>query len=81
VSEQAENTDEEHHEPEGKGRMAVLAKELAKDQRPFRELSPEERGARLEKVMGIGRDLMSTSEEYAQRKLEEIELEEQELAL
>jgi hypothetical protein len=60
--------------PEGQGRMAALADELAKDLRPFRELSPEERHARLEKVMGVGRGLMSTSEEFARQKKEEIGL-------
>jgi len=60
--------------------MAALANELAKDPRPFRELSPEERTARLEKIMGVGRGLMSTSEEFAKRKLEEIELEERKVA-
>lgn len=74
-----ENEAEEIHNPVGRGRMAALAKELAKDPRPFRDLSPEERGTRLEKVMGIGRGLMSTSEEFAQHKREEIELEEQKL--
>jgi len=59
--------------------MAALANELARDPRPFRELSPEERTARLEKIMGVGRGLMSTSEEFAHQKLEEIELEEQKL--
>ena len=63
--------------PQGQGRMAALANDLAKDPRPFRELSPIERSARLEKIMGVGRGLMSTSEEFAQRKLEEIEIEEQ----
>jgi hypothetical protein len=60
--------------------MAALAKELAKDPRPFREVSSEERSARLEKVMGIGRGLMSASEDFARQKLEEIELEERKLA-
>jgi hypothetical protein len=71
---------EEIRKPQGQGRMAALAGDLAKDPRPFRELSPEERTARLEKVTGVGRGLMSTSEELAKRKLEEIELEEQKLA-
>lgn len=60
---------------EGKGRIASLANDLAKDPRPFRELSPEERSARLEKVMGVGRGLMSTSADFAKRKREEAELE------
>lgn len=75
-----ENNAEVSRKPEGRGRMAALAGDLAKDPRPFRELSPEERSARLEKVMGVGRGLMSTSEEFAKRKLEEIELEEQKFA-
>ncbi len=71
-----ESEAEKDHKPEGQGRMAALADELAKDPRPFRELSREERRVRLEKVMGIGRGLMSTSEEFARQKLEEIEIEE-----
>ncbi|HYU33900.1 MAG TPA: hypothetical protein VEW48_17240 [Thermoanaerobaculia bacterium] len=74
-----EDEAEESRKSEGQGRMAALATDLAKDPRPFRELSPEERSARLERVMGVGRGLMSTSEEFAQRKIEEIELEEQKL--
>ncbi len=61
--------------PKGRGRMKALAADLARD-RPFRELSPDERSARLERVMGVGRGLMSTSEELASKKREEIELEE-----
>lgn len=72
-----ENDAEEGRKPEGRGRMKALASEIAKDPRSFRELSPEERSVRLEKVMGVGRGLMSTSEEFARRKAEEIELEEQ----
>ena len=74
-----ESEEEEGGRPEGQGRMAALAEELARDPRPFRELSAEERSARLEKVMGIGRGLMSTSEEFAQRKLAEVEIEEKKL--
>jgi len=74
-----ENEAEEVHKPAGQGRLAALAAELARDARPFRELSPEERSARIEKVMGAGRGLMSTSEEFARRKLEEIESEERKL--
>ncbi len=71
-----ENEEDEMRKPEGQGRMAAVARDLGKDPRPFRELSPEERSARLEKVMGAGRGLMSTSEEFASRKAEEIEIEE-----
>lgn len=70
---------DESRKPVGRGRMAALAEELAKDPRPFHDLSPEERSARLEKVMGSGRGLMSTSEEFARQKREEIEIEEQKL--
>lgn len=62
--------------PQNRGRMKALADELARDTRTFRELTPDERAVRLERVMGVGRGLMSTSEEFARRKLEEIELEE-----
>ncbi|HEV7516235.1 MAG TPA: hypothetical protein VGR07_08045 [Thermoanaerobaculia bacterium] len=75
-----ENEVEEGAKPEGKGRMASLADELAKDPRSFRDLSPEERSSRIEKVMGAGRGLMSTSEDLARRKCEEIEIEEQKFA-
>jgi len=74
------NTQMRGLKPEGQGRMAALANELAKDPRPFHDLSPEERSACLEKVMGIGRGLMSTSEEFAKQKLEEVEIEDQKLA-
>jgi hypothetical protein len=72
----AESEAEKDRKPEGQGRIAALVEELAKDPRPFRELSPEERHARLEKIMGVGRGLMSTSEEFARQKLEKIEIEE-----
>jgi hypothetical protein len=67
-------------EAKGQGRMAALAAALSKDARPFRDLAPEDRRARLTQVMGIGRGLMSTSEEFARRKGEEVELEERKLA-
>jgi hypothetical protein len=62
-----------------KKRFRDLADELAADPRSFRELSPKERKARLQRVMGIGRGLFSSSEEFARRKEEEIELEERHL--
>jgi hypothetical protein len=62
--------------PQGRGRLAALAADLARDPRPFRELSPEERGTRLRRLRGAGRGLTSGSEELARRKLEEIEIEE-----
>jgi hypothetical protein len=62
------NKPEEGRKPQEYGHMAAVASELAKDPRPCRDLPPEERSARLEKVMGAGRGLMSTSEEFAKRK-------------
>jgi len=59
-----------------KARFESLADELAADPRSFRELSQEERKARLRRVIGIGRELFSPSEEVARRKEEEVELEE-----
>lgn len=63
-----------------RGALAAAARELAGDPRSFHELSPDERSARIEKVMGVGRGLLSTSEEFARRKREETELEEKKLA-
>jgi hypothetical protein len=54
--------------------------ELAQERRPFRQLSPEERGERLRRLQGIGRGLLSSSEEFAQRKIDEIEIEETKFA-
>jgi len=62
-----------------KARFESLADELAAA-RPFRDLSHEERKARLRRVVGIGRDLFSPSEEIARRKEEEIETEERRFA-
>jgi hypothetical protein len=60
----------------GRGRLATLAAELAQEARPFRELTLEERDARLQRLKGAGRGLTSGSEEFAKQKLEEIEIEE-----
>lgn len=62
--------------PQGRGRLAALATELALEARPFRELAPEERRVRLQRLRGAGRRLMSESGEFAQHKAEEIEIEE-----
>jgi len=70
---------EEPEEPsteEASRRFVALAERLAADPRPFDELSPEEREDRLLQIRGIGRGLFSSSEEFARRKQEEIELEE-----
>lgn len=62
-----------------KRRFRDLADTLAADPRSFQELSAEERKARLQRVMGVGRGLFSTSDEFARRKEEEIDLEERHL--
>jgi hypothetical protein len=62
--------------PQGRGRLAALAAELAKDPRPFRTLTPDDRRERLRRLRGAGRGLTSGSEEFAKRKREEIEIEE-----
>ena len=58
------------------GRLATLAAELAQEARPFRELTLDERRARLLRLQGAGRGLTSGSVEFAKRKAEEIEIEE-----
>ena len=77
-------TEEPATEPEAprsaRGRLAALDEELSQDPRSFRELSSEERRARLRRVKGIARGLLSTSEEFARQKREEVELEERKLA-
>ncbi len=56
-------------------RWTALREDLASDPRPFKELSLDERRARLRRLMGAGRGLVSTSEEFALHKQEEIEIE------
>jgi hypothetical protein len=76
VPPQAES-EQQAEAPQGRGRLAALAAELAQDPRLFRELAPEERRARLRRLRGAGRGLTSGSEEFAKRKLEEIGIEDQ----
>ena len=71
-----ERTEQAEAPPPGRGRLVALAAELARDSRPFRELAPEERRARLRRLRGAGRGLTSGSDEFAKRKREEIEIEE-----
>jgi len=66
--------------PQTRGSLAALAAELAKDPRPFRELTTEERRTRLQRLRGAGRGLTSGSEELARRKQDEIEIEERKFA-
>ena len=65
--------------PPGRGRLAKLAAELAQENRPFRDLTLEERSARLRRLRGVGRGLTSGTEEFARRKQEEIEIEDRRL--
>ena len=65
---------------EARNRWQTTRAELARDPRPFRQLSPEERRDRLRRLQGIGRGLLSSSEEFSRRKAEEVELEERKLA-
>jgi hypothetical protein len=71
--------DPESVSPEERLSLEDLAAQLAADPRPFRELTLEERRARLRKVVGIGRGLLSSSDEFARLKQEEIDLEEERL--
>jgi len=63
----------------GRGRLEALAAELARDSKPFQELTLEERRVRLRRLRGAGRGLTSGSEEFARNKNEEIEIEERKL--
>src|ERR1700687_1092775 len=65
---------------EARERWQTARAELARDPRPFRQLSPEERQARLRLLEGIGRGLLSSSEDFSRRKAEEIEIEDRKLA-
>src|SRR5262249_33393222 len=64
---------------EARNRWQMARAQLARDSRPFRQLSPEERHDRLRRLQGIGRGLLSSSEEFARRKAEEVQLEERKL--
>lgn len=66
--------------PDARERWRALADDLAADVRPFDELSLGERRERLQRVMGAGRGVSSSSEEFARQKAVEIKLEEQKLA-
>lgn len=70
-----EESSEEPSVEEALARFKAVAERLAADPRPFDQLSREERQARIRQVMGIGRGLFSSSEEFARQKQEEIDLE------
>ncbi len=61
-------------------RWDAAAAELASDPRPFRELTAEERRARLSKLRGVGRGLLPSSEEFLKERREEVELEDRKFA-
>lgn len=65
---------------EALARWDAAAAELALDPRPFRELTSEERRARLRRLRGIGRGLLPPSDEFLKQKREELEIEERKLA-
>ena len=69
------NTPPESTKREARARWQAMRDELAHE-RPFRQLSREERRERLRRLQGIGRGLLSSSEEVARRKVEEVEIEE-----
>lgn len=76
---------EEREEPQKASQQALTrwdtaAAELALDPRPFRELTSEERRARLRRLRGIGRGLVPASDEFLKQKREELEIEERKLA-
>lgn len=71
-----DDTGERVSAPQGRGRLAALAAELARDPKAFQELSLEERQERLRRLRGAGRGLTSGSEALARSKAEEIEIEE-----
>lgn len=66
--------------PEALARWDAATAELTADPRPFRELTLEERRARLRRMRGIGRGLLPSSEDFLQQKREEVELEERKFA-
>lgn len=65
---------------EALARWDAAAVELALDPRPFRELTGEERRARLRRLRGIGRGLVPPSDEFLKQKREELEIEDRKLA-
>jgi hypothetical protein len=67
-------------DPKALERWQALSAHLAADSRPFDELSLDERRIRLREVMGAGRGISSSSEEFARQKSTEIDLEERRFA-
>jgi hypothetical protein len=65
--------------PEALARWDEVTAEIA-DWRSFRELTLEERRARLRRLRGIGKGLLPSSEEFQREKAEEADLEERKFA-
>lgn len=65
---------------ENLARWDAAAAELARESRPFRDLTLEERRERLRRLRGIGKGLLPSSEEFLRQKREEVEVEERKLA-
>lgn len=65
---------------EALARWDAAAAELALDPRPFRELTADERRARLRRLRGVGKGLLPPSEEFLKQKREEVEIEDRKLA-
>ena len=61
-------------------RFEEVADRLAAAPRAFHDLSDEEKDARLDQILGMGRGVLSSSEEFIKRKQEEIDLEERRFA-
>lgn len=74
-SEESESASQKKASPEALARWDSVMAEIAKDQRPFRELSREEKRARHRLLRGVGKGLLPSSEEFARAKRREVELE------
>jgi hypothetical protein len=79
VPQREERKEQADSPPLGRGRLAALAADWARDSKSFHELTLEERRARLRRLRGAGRGLTSGSEELARSKSEEIKIEERKL--
>ncbi len=67
------HSEDSPREASGHGQLAKLALELNQDPRPFRELSQEEKRARLKRIRGAGKGLLTPSDHLARQKAQEIE--------
>ncbi|MEA2561115.1 MAG: hypothetical protein QOH06_2619 [Acidobacteriota bacterium] len=79
VSEEREAPPEKASQ-EALARWDATAAELALDPRPFRELTINERRARLRTLRGIGKGLLPPSDEFLKQKREEVGIEDRKFA-